>query len=295
MDSPLNRKNRLRLPPWLKVRVPSDGGALKEVARTLREKCLNTVCTGAKCPNLAECWACGTATLMILGKECTRNCRFCAVPTNSSPGPPDAGEPTHVAQMVAELGLKYAVITSVTRDDLDDHGAGHFVATVRAIRAAAPGIRVELLIPDFAAREELVAEVCRCGADVIGHNLETVARLTPLVRDRRASYDRSLEVLRLASRHSPSVKTSLLLGLGESREEIMDSLAEAYAVGVRHVALGQYLAPSFEHTPVERYWTPAEFEELGDAARRMGYLSVASGPLVRSSYRAEEFAGRATR
>jgi len=295
MASSSSNGGRKRLPEWLKVRLPTDAGAHKEVVRALRQGGLNTVCTGARCPNLAECWACGTATLMILGKECSRNCRFCAVPTNSSPSPPEENEPAHVGRMVARLGLKYVVVTSVTRDDLPDQGAGHFVSTVHAINKEAPATRVELLIPDLGARAELVEQVSLSGADVVGHNLETVRRLTPLVRDGRASYQRSLDVLRMSAGHGVAVKTALLLGLGETAAEVMESLAEAYEVGVRHAALGQYLAPSAKHVPVERYWEPSEFVELEEAARNMGYHSVAAGPLVRSSYRAEEFAGKATR
>jgi len=281
----------LRLPDWLKVRLPSDSGDLRKVARLLRESGLTTVCTGARCPNLADCWACGTATIMILGSECTRNCRFCAVSTNPRPVPPDKEEPARVAEAVARLGLTYSVITSVTRDDLPDQGAGQFCRTTRCIREKCPGAKVELLIPDLMGNEALLDIIVDSGPDVVGHNLETVRGLTRLVRDPRASYDRSLCVLRhLASRGQVS-KTSLLLGLGESRDEVVDCLGEAYEAGVRHVALGQYLAPSAKHCPVTRYWTPGEFDEFGKTALEMGFLSAASGPLVRSSYMAEQFVG----
>ena len=280
-----------RLPEWLKVRLPGDRGDLKQVASQLRKHQLNTVCTGARCPNLAECWASGTATIMILGRECTRNCRYCAVPTAVLPAPPDPGEPARVAAAVAELGLKYVVITSVTRDDLSDGGAAQFAATVVAIKARAPALKVELLIPDFQGNKGALKRCVDAGADLIGHNLETVRRLTGTVRDRSASYSRSLTVLAWLAGHGAVVKTALLLGLGESRAEIGETLAEAYAAGARHVALGQYLAPSRNHTPVRRYWTPEEFAEFGRMATGMGYQSVASGPLVRSSYKAEEFAG----
>jgi lipoyl synthase len=280
-----------RLPEWLKVRLPGERGELMQVAARLRKHKLNTVCTGARCPNLAECWASGTATIMILGRECTRNCRYCAVPTAVSPAAPDYGEPDQVALAIADLGLKYAVITSVTRDDLPDGGAAHFAATVVAIKARAPATKVELLIPDFRGDEEALRLVINSGADLIGHNLETVRRLTATVRDRSASYQQSLDVLAWLAGHGAVIKTALLLGLGESRTEIEETLTEAYEAGVRHVALGQYLAPSRDHVPVVRYWTPDEFTEFGNIATRMGYLSAASGPLVRSSYKAEEFAG----
>lgn len=284
-----------RLPDWLKVRLPSDRGLLKEVAGRLRHHGLNTVCTGARCPNLADCWACGTATIMLLGQECTRNCTFCAIGSTSLPPPPDPAEPEAVATAIAELGLRYAVLTSVTRDDLPDGGASHFAQTVRAINACAPQVKVELLIPDLQGHEQALSVIRDAGADVVGHNLETVARLTPQCRDGRASYARSLAVLRsLAERAGgPAIKTSLLLGLGETREEVVETLHEAFGVGTRHIALGQYLAPTRGHTPVARYWSPEEFAEVAEVARKMGYESVASGPLVRSSYRADQYTGKA--
>lgn len=284
-----------RLPDWLKVRLPSDRGALKRVAGLLRGHGLNTVCTGARCPNLAECWACGTATIMILGGKCTRDCRFCAVDSSAHPALPDPAEPERVARAVTELGLRYAVLTSVTRDDLPDGGAAHFARTVAAIKQWAPETRVELLIPDLLGSLDALATVRTAGADIVGHNLETVERVTPQCRDPRASYSRSLSVLRTLADGSdgPGVKTALLLGLGETEAEILVTLEQAYDAGTRHVAMGQYLAPTANHAPVVRYWTPEEFDGLGVAARNMGYLSVASGPLVRSSYRADQFAGNA--
>jgi lipoic acid synthetase len=282
-----------RLPEWLKTRLPSDTGEVKRVARLLRERHLATVCTGAKCPNLADCWACGTATLMVLGRECTRNCRFCAVPTEARPAPPDPAEPRHVAEVVAELGLRYAVITSVTRDDLPDGGAAHFAAVVRAIKEACPETVVELLIPDLGGSAEALAVVAGSGAEVVGHNLETTRRLTGLVRDGRADYDRSLEVLRRLASHpaKPAVKTALLLGLGETDEEVEEALRQAFDAGARHVAMGQYLAPSSAHHPVVRYRTPEEFEALGERALALGFETAASAPFVRSSYKAEAFIG----
>jgi len=231
---------------------------------------------------------------MILGQKCTRNCGFCAVDSNIHPPPLDPAEPEEVARAVAELGLKYAVLTSVTRDDLPDGGATHFAQTVAAIQINSPETRIELLIPDLQGDIEAIAVIRESGAEVIGHNLETVARLTPLCRDGRASYDRSLSVLRelATGRGGPEVKTALLLGLGESEAEVIETIQEAYEAGTRHLAMGQYLAPSTNHTAVERYWTPAEFYALGERARKMGFRSVASGPLVRSSYKADQFAGK---
>lgn len=286
-----SKSNSLRLPAWLKVHLPSDDGELTRVARTLREQGLKTVCTGAKCPNRAECWARGTATVMILGADCTRGCRFCAVNTSASPAAPDPSEPLRVARLVAQLELRYVVVTSVTRDDLGDGGAGQFADTVARIREHCPETRVELLIPDLAGDPRLLDVILAARPDVVGHNLETVRRLTATVRDPRTDYDRSLQVLGYLADRAAAVKTSLLLGLGEVEEEVLATLNEAFEAGVRHVALGQYLRPSPHHAPVERYWTPEEFARFEDAARRIGFASVAAGPLVRASYRAEEFAG----
>ncbi len=232
---------------------------------------------------------------MILGKECTRDCSFCAVDSLIEPAPVEALEPEQVAKAIAQLEIRYAVLTSVTRDDLPDGGSAHFANTVAAVRRASPETLIELLIPDLQGDPAAIAVVRESGADVVGHNLETTARLTPLCRDTRASYERSLSVLEMLAygADGPAVKTALLLGLGETRTEIAETLQEAYQAGARHIAMGQYLAPSSDHTPVVRYWTPEEFLELGDEARTIGYLSVASGPLVRSSYRAEQFAGAA--
>ena len=280
-----------RLPPWLKVKLPSDSGDLKKVAKTLRDKGLTTVCTGARCPNLAECWSCGTATVMILGNQCTRGCRFCAVDHGAAPPPPDSAEPQQVAAMARELQLSYVVITSVTRDDLPDQGASQFAATVQAVRNSLSHTKVELLVPDFSGRTDLLDIVLDARPDVIGHNLETVRRLTPLVRDAKADFDRSLDVLKYLSQQGAVVKTALLLGLGETRKEVVEAFTAAYHAGARHLAMGQYLAPSGAHTQVDRYWTPEEFAQLGKDAEALGFHSVASAPLVRSSYQAHRFAG----
>jgi len=226
---------------------------------------------------------------MILGAECSRNCRFCAVPTAHAPGPPNPDEPRELALAVQELKLQYVVITSVTRDDLEDGGAGQFARTVQCLRRITPQVLIELLIPDFQGREEALSTVLSASPDVVGHNLETVPRLTPLIRDARASYSRSLEVLSWFSRHGAVTKTSFLCGLGESQEELMDSCQQARNAGVSHLAMGQYLAPSADHAPVVRYWTPEEFEGFRLRALAMGFQSVSAGPLVRSSYRAHDF------
>lgn len=256
--------------------------------RRLRRLRLHTVCEEARCPNQGECFGHGTATFLILGDTCTRACRFCAVRTGNPRGALDPEEPARVAEAVRDAGLRYVVVTSVDRDDLPDGGAGQYAATVEAIRRAAPGTRIEVLVPDYL--DEPLSTVVRARPDVLGHNLEVVRRLTPFVRDRRASYDRSLAVLRQAHALAPDLltKSSLMLGLGETEDEVLESLRDLAEAGVRAVTLGQYLQPTRRHRPVVRYWTPAEFDRLAMAARDMGFAFVASGPRVRSSYRAEE-------
>lgn len=278
---------RKRLPEWFRVRLPS-GPTVGAMNRRLHRLGLHTVCEEARCPNQGECWGHGTATVMILGDTCTRGCRFCAVATGNPRGVLDGGEPERVASAVRDAGLRYVVLTSVDRDDLPDGGAAHFASTVRAVRGAVEGVRVEVLIPDYL--DDRLAAVLESGPDVLGHNVEVVRRLTPKVRDRRASYDRSLAVLRQASTMRPGgwTKSSLMLGLGETRDEVVECLQDLRAVGVRLVTLGQYLRPTVRHHPVDRYWTPEEFQELEGEARAMGFEFVAAGPKVRSSYRAAE-------
>ena len=280
----------LRLPPWLKVSVPTDR-AYVETARVLRGLKLHTVCREAHCPNVAKCWGAGTATIMILGDQCTRACRFCAVGTRIAPPPPAPDEPVRVAEAVRRLGLRYAVVTSVTRDDLNDRGAAHFAAVVRACRDASPDTRVELLIPDLGGDEAALDTVADAGPDVVGHNLETVRRLSEAIRDPRTDYDLSLRVLEYLGSRGLETKSAFLLGLGERGEELDTALRDLRGVGVRHVALGQYLAPSREHVPVEEYVTPEAFDAWGERCRELGFVSVASGPLVRSSYMAAEVVG----
>ncbi len=277
----------MRRPEWLKTRLPA-GREFDRVNTILRTYRLHTVCSGARCPNLAECWGSGTATIMILGDTCTRSCRFCAVKKGNPQGRIEPDEPERVAKAVRELGIKYLVLTSVDRDDLPDLGAGAFAATVKTVKAYNPGIRVEVLVPDFGARTELLTMVINSGVDVFAHNLETVARLTPLVRDRRASYQLSLTVLQRVKMLNPDLitKSGLMLGLGETKDEVITTLQHLLDAGCDIVTIGQYLQPSRHCLPVARYWTPEEFTEIAGIAKQLGIKKVFSAPLVRSSYRA---------
>lgn len=276
-----------RHPGWVKVRYRVNERS-RLVERSLRERGLHTVCEEAHCPNRGECWSHGATTFLILGDTCTRRCRFCAV-RSGKPLPPDEREPERVAEAVATLGLKYAVLTSVTRDDLADEGAGQFAATAEAICRRVPDCKVEALVPDFHAREPLVRRVAEAPLFVFAHNVETVPRLYGRARP-ASDYRRSLKTLELAkqSRDGLIVKSSLILGLGESRSEVLQTLRDLRAAGCDVVTLGQYLRPTSEALEVFRYLEPAEFAELGAEAERMGFLKVFSGPLVRSSYRAWE-------
>ena len=278
-------------PPWLRVRVRMTP-AFEAVQRAVREHRLHTVCASAACPNLGECWARGTATFMIGGNLCTRRCGFCDVPTGR-PEPLDAGEPERVAQAVQQLGLAFAVITCVARDDLPDGGAEQMARTVRAIRRRCPGTGIEVLIADYKGSEAALRSVLEAGPDVLNHNLETVERQTRKVRI-AARYDRSLAVLRRAAELHPEIptKSGLMLGLGETEAELERTLSDLHGAGVRLLTLGQYLQPSAEHLPVERWVTPAEFDAWAARARALGFREVAAGPLVRSSYHAEQLAGR---
>jgi lipoic acid synthetase len=280
-----------RHPAWLKVKLPG-AGRYYDVRRRLARLDVRTVCQDARCPNAAECWGCGTATFMILGETCTRGCRFCAVSSGRPSGPPDEGEPRRVAEAAAQLELAYVVLTSVDRDDLPDGGAAHFVHTVAAIRRRLPGAIVELLTPDFGGDEAALRAVATSGAHVLGHNLETTRELTPRVRDPRCDYELSLRVLERLHALGPRLltKSSLLVGLGETDEQLERALDDLRAVGVDWVTLGQYLRPTRGHAPVRRYVEPGAFERLGRLARDKGFALVSSGPLVRSSYRAGEAA-----
>ena len=257
--------------------------------RMLREAALHSVCEEARCPNRSECWPKGHVTFMLLGDVCTRACRFCAVATGLSAGAPDPDEPANVARVAGRLGLRHVVLTSVNRDDLPDGGASQFAATVRALHAARADLRVEVLTPDFRGDRAAVATVCAAGPDVYNHNVETVPRLYRRVRP-GASLERSLSVLREAKRLRPDavVKSGFMLGLGEERAEVSELLGILRVAGVDHVTVGQYLRPTRQQLPVERYWEPEEFDALAEEARALGFPRVSSGPLVRSSLDAEE-------
>ena len=279
-----------RKPAWLKVPLPG-GESYGRLKRLTRELNLHTVCEEARCPNIGECWKGdhATMTLMVLGDECTRRCRFCAVKTVQAAAPPDPDEPEHVGRAVAELDLDYVVITSVDRDDLEDGGAGHYAECVRAIRAAAGRTIVETLIPDYTGSD--LATLMAARPDVLGHNVEVVSRLQRRIRDPRCSFERSLDTLREAKALDPAVftKSSLMVGLGEEEGETLDSIRALREAGTDFLTIGQYLRPSPNHAPVIEYVTPARFAALECEAREMGFLYVASGPLVRSSYKAGEF------
>ena len=279
-----------RLPPWVANRTSllGPGNPLK---RRLRQGSLVTVCEEARCPNLGECFARGTATFMLLGETCTRRCGFCSVDTGRGAAA-DPDEPSRVADAAADLGLRYVVVTSVARDDLADEGAGQFVQTIGALRARIAGVGVEVLTPDFNGRVELISQVVRAVPEVFGHNMETVERLTPAVRG-RAKYERSLAVLAEAAKFCESegrgtlVKTGLMVGLGENRAELSRTMQDVVATGCRLLTVGQYLRPGREQMEVDRYVEPEEFEDIATEARALGFSEVASGPLVRSSYRAD--------
>jgi lipoyl synthase len=274
-----------RLPPWFKVRLTTSD-KFKQVNSLIRTNKLHTVCRSAACPNQTECWNAGTATFMILGTVCTRGCRFCNVPKGKPEGL-DTEEPARVAEAVNALKLKYAVITSVTRDDLEDGGARIFAATVQAIRAKSPVCQVEVLIPDFQGVEASLLTVLDSKPDVLNHNLETVPSLYTKVRP-NADYFRSLTVLARSEKYGTITKTGLMLGLGESIDEVLKVMGDLQSIGCSILTLGQYLQPSKEHLPVEKYYRPDEFTMLRDEAITMGFQRVVAGPLVRSSYRAAE-------
>jgi len=279
-----------RKPDWLRVRPPS-GESYAELKSLFRSLDLHTVCEEAHCPNVWECWGGGTATIMLMGDTCTRGCRFCAVQSGNPHGLLDLDEPRKVAMALAEMDLTYVVLTSVDRDDLPDGGADHFAKTVREIKRRRPDMLVEALIPDFQGDLDAVRTVVDAGVDVLDHNLETVERLQGAVRDRRANYAQSLSVLRGAKkvRSDLFTKSSLMLGLGETREEILRAMRDLRANDVDILTLGQYLRPSGWHLAVHEYVPPEAFDELRAAGEAMGFAYVAAGPLVRSSYRAGEF------
>lgn len=282
-----------RRPSWFRAPAPGGqpGSRYAQLAEDLRGLELNTVCEEAQCPNLGECWGGGTATIMLLGDTCTRGCRFCAVKTSQEPGPVDEGEPFRTADAVVRWGVDYIVLTSVDRDDLEDGGAGHFAATVECIKQMKPELLVECLVSDFRGEPAAVRALATSGLDVYSHNVETVERLQRYVRDSRAGYWQSLETLRVAKAVAPDVytKTSLMLGLGERDDEIRQAMADMRAVGVDVLTLGQYLRPTEKHLTVVEYVSLEKFEMWERVGVEMGFKYVASGPLVRSSYKAAEF------
>ncbi len=298
-----NRRTITRLPEWLKTPIPAGNASYKKIKSDLRGLGLHTVCEEARCPNISECWggdggqSAATATIMLMGDTCTRGCRFCSVATSRAPPPLDPHEPENTAEALARGGLGYVVLTSVDRDDVPDGGARHFAETVRRTKAKRPGLLVEALTGDFAGDLDAVRVVAESGLDVYAHNVETVEALTPYVRDRRATFRQSLRVLEHAKQVRGGVgtgpgavvtKTSIMLGLGEQEHEVLDALRELRRVGVDVVTFGQYMRPTKRHLKVDRYVTPDEFGAWRRRALDMGFLYVASGPLVRSSYKAGE-------
>jgi len=276
--------NFTRKPDWLKIKLPK-GTNFTQVKSIVERYNLHTICTSGKCPNMGECWAAGTATLMILGEICTRSCKFCATQTGK-PFPVDADEPLNVAKSIQLMGLKHAVITSVDRDDLTDKGAGHWALTISEVKKINPDTTMEVLIPDFDGDSELIWLVVDAKPDIISHNLETVRRLTPLVRS-RAKYDLSLNVLKTISESGVVCKSGIMVGLGETREEVLETMDDLLAVGCQVFTIGQYLQPTKSHLPVEEYLHPEVFEEYRRIGLEKGFRKVESAPLVRSSYHAE--------
>ncbi|KAL3677152.1 hypothetical protein R1sor_027100 [Riccia sorocarpa] len=283
-------------PGWMKRIVPG-GDKYTNIKAKLRQLNLNTVCEEAKCPNIGECWSGGetgtaTATIMILGDTCTRGCRFCAVKTSKAPPPPDPEEPRKVSEAIVAWGLDYVVLTSVDRDDLADQGSNHFAETVSLLKARKPTMLVEALVPDFRGNSECVERVATSGLDVFAHNIETVEELQSVVRDRRANFKQSLDVLRMAKGFAPAgtmTKTSIMLGCGETPTQILKAMEKVRAAGVDVMTFGQYMRPTKRHMPVSEYVTPEVFDKYRELGEEMGFRYVASGPMVRSSYKAGEY------
>lgn len=299
LESPISPSRAAQIPvgkkpDWIRVRPPAGENYLR-IKDMLRERKLHTVCEEAHCPNLSECWASGTATFMIGSDVCTRACRFCAIKTARIPPPLDPSEPKHVAESVAALKLRYVVLTSVDRDDLDDQGANHFAETIREIKRLDPSIIVEALVPDFRGDVDCIKIIVDSGVDVYAHNVETVKRLQYRVRDPRAGYLQSLGTLRAAKNYATSVgrklytKSSIMLGLGETEAELLEAYEDLRGFDVDVLTLGQYLRPSLQHLPVERFVTPDEFKLYEKQSLEAGFMYVASGAMVRSSYKAAEF------
>ena len=285
-------QERPRRPPWMKVRAPSQDTRYGEVRQLVREQKLVTVCEEARCPNIGECWGRGTATFQILGDTCTRACRYCYVHSGKPDDPPDPLEPLRLAQAAAQMGLGHVVVTSVDRDDLPDRGAAHFAATTRALKAKLPDCSVELLTPDFlGVEEEALRVVLDSRHDVFNHNIETVRRLHRRMRGAKASYDKALWLLRRAKEvagYPVLTKSGIIVGLGETNDEVVETMRDLRGHGVDVVTIGQYLQPSRQHAPIDRWVHPDEFRWLREQGEALGFGSVFAGPLVRSSYRAEE-------
>ncbi len=285
----ITQTNRPRLPDWLRIKLPT-ADTFSRTRSLLDELKLHTVCESAKCPNHWECWSKGTATFMIAGDRCTRACQFCAIST-AKPLPLEADEPQRVAEATRRMGLKHVVITAVARDDMADGGADHFRQTIEAVRSLNPGIVIEVLTPDFLDKEEAIDCVLSANPHIFNHNLETVRRLTPSVRH-RATYDRSLSVLRkVKAKRGAAIytKSGMMLGLGEREDEVLEAMRDLREAQCDILTLGQYLQPTLKHLPVEGFVTPEQFTAYGEQARAMGFVHVASGPMVRSSYHADEF------
>ena len=284
--------DRPRRPEWMKVRAPSANSLYGDVRKLLHGQHLHTVCEEAHCPNVGECWGRGTAAFQILGDTCTRACRYCNVRSGKPESPPDPDEPRRLAETAAQMKLRHVVVTSVDRDDLPDRGAGHYAATIRALKELLPGASVEVLTPDFAGfEEEALAIVLAERPEVFNHNIETVRRLHAKMRGAKASYTGSLQLLaraKEAADYTVATKSGLMVGLGETNEEIADTLRDLRDHGVEIVTIGQYLQPTPKHAPIDRWVHPDEFRSFGDLGRELGFRSVFSAPLVRSSYRADE-------
>ena len=286
-NSRVDLKGRKRLPHWMRMQMPG-GDRYMQVKEQVGKHGLHTICTSGNCPNIGECWAAGTATFMILGEICTRSCKFCAVKTGK-PLPVDEGEARRLAETIRTMGIRHAVITSVDRDDLEDKGAGFWARTILTLKNELPGLSMETLIPDFDADPDLVQLVIDAAPEVISHNLETVERLTPLVRS-RAKYRRSLEVIRQIAMSKVTSKSGIMLGLGETEEEVLQCMDDLLEAGCEVLTLGQYLQPTMDHMTVEEYIHPDQFEQYRKTALDRGFKAVESSPLVRSSYHAEKHA-----
>ena len=278
-------KDRQRLPKWMKMKMPK-GESYSKVKNLVDKHGLHTICTSGNCPNIGDCWSRGTATFMILGDICTRRCKFCAV-KSGKPLAPDLKEPEKLAESVKIMGVKHCVITSVDRDDLDDQGAEIWARTIREVKRVNPETKIEVLIPDFRGKEELIQQIIDAGPEVISHNLETVERLTPFIRF-ASKYRRSLDVVRYVAQNYKIAKSGIMLGLGETHDEILQTMDDLLEAGCKVMTIGQYLAPTAKHMPVVEYITPERFYEYAKIGREKGFKFVESSPLVRSSYRAEE-------